>query len=297
MHEKYFVVSFLFILVSFSMINYPAFATTIEKDQLEYEITGAVVASIEADETFTSLVINLDASDKSKLTIDIPRGFMDSKIGSADDHFFVLVDNQEVIPQETKTDQKRTLSVSFEQNSETVEIIGTSMNTPTLQKMTEPKEESPTTETPQAESSIPSETTQETSQEGGGCLIATAAFGSELAPQIQQLRELRDNTILQTSTGSSFISGFNTLYYSFSPSVADLERQNPLFKEVVKLTITPMISSLSILNYAEINSEPELFVYGIGIILLNVGMYVAVPVSAVIGIKKLKFKTDLKFDN
>ena len=33
-------------------------------------------------------------------------------------------------------------------------------------------------------------------ENGGGCLIATAAFGSELAPQVQQLRELRDNTIL-----------------------------------------------------------------------------------------------------
>lgn len=288
MHEKHFGIAFLFVLVLFSMINYPAFATIIEKDQLEYEISGAVVESIEADETFTSLVISLDANNEGKLTIDIPRDFMDSKIGTADDHFFVLVDNQEVAPQETKTDQKRTLSVPFEQNSETVEIIGTSMNISTLQKMTESKEESPK-EMPQAEPPT-TETTQETSQEGGGCLIATAAYGSELAPQIQQLRELRDNTILQTSIGSSFMSGFNTLYYSFSPSIADLERQNTLFKEVVKLTITPMITSLSILNYAEINSESELLGYGIGIILLNIGMYVAVPVSVVVGIKKLKFK-------
>ena len=33
----------------------------------------------------------------------------------------------------------------------------------------------------------------------GGCLIATASYGSELAPQIQHLRELRDNTVLQLS--------------------------------------------------------------------------------------------------
>ena len=38
--------------------------------------------------------------------------------------------------------------------------------------------------------------------EGGGCLIATATFGSELAPQVQQLRELRDNTILSTESGT-----------------------------------------------------------------------------------------------
>ncbi|MEK0352828.1 MAG: CFI-box-CTERM domain-containing protein, partial [Nitrosopumilus sp.] len=42
--------------------------------------------------------------------------------------------------------------------------------------------------------------------EGGGCLIATATFGSELAPQVQQLRELRDNTILSTESGTAFMT-------------------------------------------------------------------------------------------
>lgn len=122
--------------------------------------------------------------------------------------------------------------------------------------------------------------------EGGGCLIATAAFDSELAPQVQQLRELRDNTLLQTESGTKFLKGFNTLYYSFSPSIADLERQNPLFKETVKLTITPMLSSLSILNYVEIDSESELLGYGIGIILLNVGMYFAAPAVIIHKLRK-----------
>ena len=45
---------------------------------------------------------------------------------------------------------------------------------------------------------------------GGGCLIATAAFGSEMAPQVQLLRELRDNTVLQTESGSAFHDWFST---------------------------------------------------------------------------------------
>jgi len=113
----------------------------------------------------------------------------------------------------------------------------------------------------------------------GGCLIATATFGSELAPQVQQLRELRDNTLLQTKSGAAFMSGFNKLYYSFSPTIADWERQNPAFKEAVKIGITPMLTSLSILNYGDIDSEEEVLGYGISLILLNIGMYVVAPVG------------------
>jgi hypothetical protein len=119
-------------------------------------------------------------------------------------------------------------------------------------------------------------------EENGGCLIATATFGSELAPQVQQLRELRDNTILSTESGTAFMTGFNQFYYSFSPTIADLEREHPVFKEVMKLTLTPMISSLSLLNYVEIDSEQEMLGYGISLIILNIGMYVGIPAFGIL---------------
>ena len=112
---------------------------------------------------------------------------------------------------------------------------------------------------------------------GGGCLIATATFGSEMAPQVQFLRELRDNTVLQTESGTSFMAGFNQFYYSFSPAIADYERENPIFKEAVKLIITPLLTSLTLLQYADIDSESDMLGYGIGIILLNIGMYFIAP--------------------
>ena len=118
------------------------------------------------------------------------------------------------------------------------------------------------------------------------CLIATAAFGSEMAPQVQLLREIRDNTVLQTESGSAFMTGFNQFYYSFSPAVADYERENPAFKEAVKLTLTPLLISLSLLQYADIDSESEMLGYGIGVILLNIGMYFVAPAVLIMKIRK-----------
>ncbi|HSA98251.1 MAG TPA: CFI-box-CTERM domain-containing protein [Candidatus Nitrosotenuis sp.] len=122
----------------------------------------------------------------------------------------------------------------------------------------------------------------------GSCIIATAAYGSELAPQVQMLREVRDNVLFSTNSGTSFMSTFNAIYYSFSPTVADLERQSPIFKETVKLAIAPMLSTLSILNYVHIDSEGDMLGYGIGIILLNVGMYFVVPAIIISKIRNFR---------
>ena len=121
-------------------------------------------------------------------------------------------------------------------------------------------------------------------QEGGGCLIATATYGSEMATEVQQLRELRDNQLLNTESGTVFMGTFNDIYYSFSPIVADYERENPLFKEMVKLAITPMISSLSLMDNAE--SESEVLGIGISVIMLNLGMYLGIPAALIVGIKR-----------
>ena len=127
---------------------------------------------------------------------------------------------------------------------------------------------------------------KEVEASGGGCLIATATFGSEMAPQVQFLREIRDNTVLQTESGTSFMAGFNQFYYSFSPAIADYERENPAFKEAVKLTLTPLLTSLTLLQYADIDSESEMLGYGIGVILLNIGMYFVAPAVLIMKVRK-----------
>ena len=112
----------------------------------------------------------------------------------------------------------------------------------------------------------------------GGCLIATAAYGSELAPQVQQLREIRDNTVLSTKSGAAFMAVFNQVYYSFSPAIADLEREHPVFREAIRMALTPMLASLSLLDRADAGSEEEVLGYGISIVLLNIGVYIGAPV-------------------
>ncbi|AIC15664.1 hypothetical protein NVIE_014240 [Nitrososphaera viennensis EN76] len=87
-------------------------------------------------------------------------------------------------------------------------------------------------------------TTPTQQQQPSGCLIATAAFGSELTPQVQFLRGFRDNYVLKSMSGSAFMSIFNAVYYSFSPQVADYEREQPWLQATVKAALYPLFGIL-----------------------------------------------------
>ena len=90
-----------------------------------------------------------------------------------------------------------------------------------------------------------------------GCLIATAAFGSELSPQVQFLRDYRDQKIMNTLAGSSFMQVFNAWYYSFSPYVADYERGQPWLQHTVKTSIYPLIGILQTSEKANSSIDGE----------------------------------------
>ena len=131
-----------------------------------------------------------------------------------------------------------------------------------------------------------SEGLEEINEKGGGCLIATVAYGTELAPQIQFLREIRDNTVMSTASGAAFMTSFNQMYYSFSPTIANMERENPILQEGVRLFITPLISTLYILNFAEEGSEESVLGFGIFVIGLNLVIYIVTPIAVGFKIKK-----------
>ena len=78
------------------------------------------------------------------------------------------------------------------------------------------------------------------------CLIATATYGSELAPQVQFLRDFRDEKIDKTFSGASFMLAFNTWYYSFSPSVASEVGANPKLQAVMQAVLYPLLLILRV---------------------------------------------------
>ena len=127
---------------------------------------------------------------------------------------------------------------------------------------------------------------EESSEEGGGCLIATATYGSELAPQVQMLREIRDNQLMNTESGSAFMTTFNEAYYSFSPIIADMERESPVFKEIVKAGLTPMLSTVALMESAE--PESEVLGLGLSVIALNLGMYIGLPAFGILKVIQLR---------
>ena len=236
----------------------------ISADGYNFEITFTANFTV-LSHTFSAhdkmLQFNVDAVHEKEnvAEIIIPRDLFDGE-------FTILLDGEEISSNVNKTDRSSVVSIVFDGNGNTIDITATNYLGVELEK-----------------------------SNGGGCLIATAAFDSELAPQVQQLRELRDNTVLQTESGTSFMTGFNHFYYSFSPAIADYERENPTFKEAVKLILTPLLTSLTLLQYADIDSESEMLGYGIGVILLNIGMYFVVPAVLIMKIgKRVNIE---KFDN
>lgn len=121
-----------------------------------------------------------------------------------------------------------------------------------------------------------------------GCLIATAAFGSELAPQVQALRNFRDGIALNTLAGSSFMAVFNGWYYSFSPQVADFERGQPWLKEAVRVSVYPLLGILDLSTQVNdalaFNGEAAIVGAGLTASAL-VGLLYFAPLSAVLALQ------------
>lgn len=135
--------------------------------------------------------------------------------------------------------------------------------------------------------SLSSSSGNNNNQTKSGCLIATAAFGSELVPQVQELRSFRDGIVLQTIAGKNFMNVFNYWYYSFSPQVADYERGQPWLQSIVKSSLYPLLGilDLSTLVFQGFASNAEFAIVVAGVTASAfIGLIYFVPLSVIIGI-------------
>ncbi|MEM3737374.1 MAG: PGF-pre-PGF domain-containing protein [Candidatus Bathyarchaeia archaeon] len=124
-----------------------------------------------------------------------------------------------------------------------------------------------------------------------GCLIATATYGSELAPEVQFLRGFRERTVYATYAGAQFMTVFNGWYYSFSPYVADSIVASPQIKMLLKGIIYPLLGILHLAvnvgSLFNVNNEVSVVVTGI-IASALIGVVYFAPAVAVLlyGLKR-----------
>jgi len=87
------------------------------------------------------------------------------------------------------------------------------------------------------------------------CVIASVAYGSELASEVQFLRTFRDQSVKSTFAGSSFMKAFNNYYYSFSPAVAHIIEQHPFLSQGTRLLLSPLLTALHVASVVFHNLE------------------------------------------
>jgi hypothetical protein len=101
-----------------------------------------------------------------------------------------------------------------------------------------------------SEVSFTSSVTQETTSSeqltpppssAGRCVVATAAYGSEMAPEVVYMRYVRDDLVGSTATGKMLVAGFNGFYYSWSPMVAERIAGSDRLRAVFRILLLPLV--------------------------------------------------------
>jgi len=125
---------------------------------------------------------------------------------------------------------------------------------------------------------------------GPQCIIATATYGSNVAPQVQLLRNFRDNSILRTKAGTSFMLAFNSWYYSFSPPVANYIANHWVERTAMQGILYPLIGILGISyrTFQVADAFPELAIVLAGV--MASGMIGAVYLGLPLGVLRARFK-------
>jgi hypothetical protein len=99
------------------------------------------------------------------------------------------------------------------------------------------------------------------------CFIATAAYGSQLHPHLDILRDFRDEYLMPNAVGRKFVE----LYYRYSPSIADFIAKHRLLKVAVRINLLPLIAfSALMMNFGPVATAVVLlFMLGISVFFIR----------------------------
>jgi hypothetical protein len=98
---------------------------------------------------------------------------------------------------------------------------------------------------------------------GGGCFIATAAYGSLVEPHVKTLRDFRDRFLITNIAGKSFVN----LYYKYSPPFADFIAKHDSLRMIVRMTLFPLVGiSWVALKLGILPTISLMLLFGIGLI-------------------------------
>jgi hypothetical protein len=123
------------------------------------------------------------------------------------------------------------------------------------------------------------------------CIIATAAYGSEMAPEVAYMRHVRDNLIASTPTGKTLRDAFNAWYYSWSPPIAQVVSANPVLQAIFRILLQPIVAIVHIAawTYMSIGGGDTAAVAAFTIAaILAVAAYIATPTLALLALKRYK---------
>ena len=120
------------------------------------------------------------------------------------------------------------------------------------------------------------------------CVIATATFGSVLAPEVVYMRYVRDQLIGSTPSGRTLIEAFNTFYYAWSPAVAEVIAGNGLLRAIFRIILLPLVgivhvSAMIFRTVALMTGQTDrasVFAF-VAAAVMTISVYIALPIAAV----------------
>jgi hypothetical protein len=114
----------------------------------------------------------------------------------------------------------------------------------------------PTPTTNSTPTATPEPTSTPTSKPHYGCVIATAAYGSELAPEIAYMQHVRDGMIGSNEVGRLLVNGWNTFYYLWSPPIAEFIHAHDVTKPLFRVLLLPLVGTIHLTAYTYTMSSP-----------------------------------------